>query len=223
MLERAEQGVGRVFALGGEAGGGKTRLVREIAHEAAAAGALVLYGTSDAVVRTPYQPLREWLEFVLETYDPRELRALAGAGAELMARLAPAFASVAAPAERSNDPDEDRYVLQGAAADLLIRMSRSRPLLAIAEDIHWADAETLQLVRVLARRAPSNRMLLVATFRDRGEGNLPDLDDTLTDLWRLDSVARLSLGRLTRTTSRPLSGRPRTSRPPKAWWRRSAS
>ena len=59
--------------LGGEAGAGKTRLVRELAHEAAARGVLVLYGASDAAVSTPYQPLREWLEFLLRVCDPGAL------------------------------------------------------------------------------------------------------------------------------------------------------
>ena len=50
-------GEGRhVALLGGEPGSGKSRLVREFAHEAAAEGVLVLYGACDAVVRTPYQP-----------------------------------------------------------------------------------------------------------------------------------------------------------------------
>ena len=59
--------------LAGEAGGGKTRLVRELAHEAAARGVLVLYGASDAAVSVPYQPLREWLEFLLRVCEPRSL------------------------------------------------------------------------------------------------------------------------------------------------------
>ena len=44
--------------------------MREFAHEAAAEGVLVCYGVSDAAVSTPYQPLREWLEFLLRVCDP---------------------------------------------------------------------------------------------------------------------------------------------------------
>ena len=73
LLERAEGGEGGLVLLAGEAGGGKTRLVRELAHEAAARGVLVLYGASDAAVSTPYQPLREWLEFLLRVCDPDAL------------------------------------------------------------------------------------------------------------------------------------------------------
>jgi len=73
------------FALvGGEAGSGKSRLVREFAHEAAAAGALVLYGACDAVVQRPYRPFVEALEQLARTTDPATLRAdLGAAGGEL--------------------------------------------------------------------------------------------------------------------------------------------
>ena len=52
----------RVVLVGGEAGSGKSRLVREFAGEAAANGGLVLYGACDAVVRTPYGPFVEALD-----------------------------------------------------------------------------------------------------------------------------------------------------------------
>jgi KaiC/GvpD/RAD55 family RecA-like ATPase len=44
---------GRVALIGGEPGSGKSRLVREFAGEAAAEGAIVLYGACDAEVRIP--------------------------------------------------------------------------------------------------------------------------------------------------------------------------
>src|SRR5262245_51149545 len=57
-LERAEGGEGALVMLAGEAGAGKTRLVRELAQEAVGRGMFVLYGSSDPAVTTPYQPLR---------------------------------------------------------------------------------------------------------------------------------------------------------------------
>src|SRR5882672_7561290 len=63
-------GEGRRIALvGGEAGSGKSRLVREFARETAAAGVVVLYGACDAVVRTPYRPFVEALEQLVRGSD----------------------------------------------------------------------------------------------------------------------------------------------------------
>ena len=51
----------RVALIGGEAGSGKSRLVREFAGQAAESGANVLYGACDAVVHPPYGPFVEAL------------------------------------------------------------------------------------------------------------------------------------------------------------------
>jgi DNA-binding SARP family transcriptional activator/tetratricopeptide (TPR) repeat protein len=194
-LERAERGEGGLVLLAAEAGGGKTRLVRELAVEAAARGVLVLYGASDAAVTTPYQPLREWLEFLARALEPGALDAALGDRRDLVARLVPELARLpTAPADRD---ELDRYALQSAVCEVLRRVSRAQPVVFVAEDIHWADAETLQLVRRLAATAPEARMLLVATYRDRGEELGQAFSETLAGLMRLDSVRRISPARLT--------------------------
>ncbi len=196
LLERAEGGEGGLVLLAGEAGGGKTRLVRELAYEAAAAGVVVLYGASDAAVSVPYQPLREWLEFLLRACDARTLAECLGGHGEILSRLVPELTRITGPPGPPGDPESDRYLLQSAAAELLTRVSRLQPLLLVAEDVHWADAETLLLLRRLARSSPEARMLVVATYRDRGEEIGPALSDTLAELSRLDGMTRLSLGKL---------------------------
>jgi DNA-binding SARP family transcriptional activator len=186
LLTQAVGGEGTLVLLGGEAGGGKTRLVRELAHEAAAHGVLVLYGASDATVTTPYQPLRDWLEFLLRTLDPAELEECLGERRAALSRLVPELGP-------GTGAELDRHALQSAACEVLRRVSRLRPLLLVADDAHWADAETLQLMRRLAQAAPEDPMLVLATYRDRGEPVRPAFADALAELSRLDGVARLSL------------------------------
>jgi predicted ATPase len=197
LLERTAGGEGSLALLGAEAGGGKTRLLREFAHEAAAEGVLVCYGISDAAVSTPYQPLREWLEFLLRVCQPDSLLECLGAEGKSLTRLVPELARLtggaAAPA---GDPESDRYVLQSAAAGLLGRLSERQPLLLVADDVHWSDSETLLLLRRLARTAPETRLLVVAAYRDRGEKLDRGFTDTLSDLSRLDASTWLALGGL---------------------------
>ena len=188
-LERTEQGEGGVVLVAAEAGGGKTRLVRELAHEAGARGALVLYGASDAVVSTPYGPLREWLEFLERAVAAETLAAWLGDDAGPLSRLVPELGGTAAP-------ESDGRAVQTAAAEALARLGRVRPVLAVADDLHWADVETLELLRRLARIAPESRLLVVAAYRDRGEELTPAFGEMLAELSRLDATVRLSLGRL---------------------------
>ena len=62
LLPRATGEGRRAAFVAGEPGSGKSRLVRELAHEVAGEGALVLYGDCDDVVSTPYGPFTHALE-----------------------------------------------------------------------------------------------------------------------------------------------------------------
>ncbi len=189
---------GRLALLGGEAGSGKSRLARELAHEVAGEGVLVLYGACDAVVHTPYRPFAEALDQLVRGTDPDALRAdLGGAGGELARLLPDLDARVSGlPAPVAADPDTERHRLHTAVTDLLAGAGRRQPLLLVLEDGHWADTPTLVLLRHLARASSEARVLVLATFRDT-EADIPGaLADVLADLRRSDEVVRLHLGGL---------------------------
>jgi DNA-binding SARP family transcriptional activator len=199
LLERADHGEGGLVLLSGEPGGGKTRLLREFAQEAVGRGSIVCYGVSDPSVTVPYQPLLEWLEFLVRVCDPAALAGCLSDGGEALSRLLPAFAGFAAtpPTASAADAPADRFLLQSSVADFFRRLSDMRSLLLVAEDIHWADAETLLLLTRLGRAAPEARVLVVASFRQPGEEIGPELADTLASLSRLDGVTRIALANLT--------------------------
>ena len=188
----------RVVLIGGEAGSGKSRLVREFAAGAADQGALVLYGACDAVVHPPYGPFVEALDHLARVTDPDQLRAALGATGGELARLLPdlAMRTGAPAAPVAADPDTERHRLHTAVTDLLDGVSRRRPVLLVIEDAHWADVPSLGLLRHLARAAGRVRLLLVATFRDT-DAEMPDaLAETLADLRRSEDVVRLRVGGL---------------------------
>jgi DNA-binding CsgD family transcriptional regulator/tetratricopeptide (TPR) repeat protein len=194
-MPRAEDEGRRVALVGGEPGSGKSRLVREFAHEAAAYDALVLYGACDAVLRTPYQPFVESLDQLVRGADPATLRADLGTTGGELTRLLPDLplrvGDVVPPV--AADPDTERYRLHTVVTDLLTSAGGRRPLLFVLEDVHWADAPTLLLLRHLAQSAVDTRILLLATYRDTESEMTPELSDALADLRRGEGVARLRL------------------------------
>jgi DNA-binding CsgD family transcriptional regulator/tetratricopeptide (TPR) repeat protein len=196
LLPRADGEGRRIALVGGEAGSGKSRLVRELAAAAARDGVLVLYGACDAVVRTPYGPFVEALEQLARTLAPADLREALGSASGELTRLLPDLATRVRglPPAVDADPDTERHRLHTAVADLLAGVTRRRPALLVIEDAHWADAPTLLLLRHLARTVGA-RMLVLATYRDT-EADVPEaLADTLADLRRYD-VVRLRLAGL---------------------------
>ncbi len=189
----------RLALLAGEAGSGKSRLVRELATGAADDGALVLHGTCDAVVQTPYGPFVEALDRLVRSLEPGPLRAALGGGGGELTRLLPDLAARAGelPAPVAADPDTERLRLHTAVAELFAAAGRERPLLLAIEDVHWADRPTLLLLRHLARSAWDARLLILCAFRDT-EAELPQgLADALADLRRSEAAVRLRLGGLT--------------------------
>ena len=198
LLPRAE-GEGRRAALvAGEPGSGKSRLVRELAQAVVQDDALVLYGACDAVVRTPYGPFVEALEHLVRHHEELGLRAELGAAGAELARLLPELPALVGelPPRPAADPDTERHRLHSAVVDVLRAAGTRVPVLLVLEDVHWADAPTLLLVRHLVRAGADARMLLVATFRD-AEAEVPaELSETLVDVHRTEGVVRVRLGGL---------------------------
>ena len=153
LMPRARGEGRRVILLGGEAGSGKSRLVREFAGEAAAEGALVLYGACDAVVPSPYGPFVQALDHLARVVDPIELRAALGAAGRELTRLLPSLPERVGelPPPTTADPDTERHRLHTAVTDVLGGVGLHRPVLLVIEDAHWADVPTLLLLRHLAR------------------------------------------------------------------------
>ncbi len=198
LIPRVEGEGLRFVLVGGEAGSGKSRLVREFTLEAAASDALVLYGACDSEVRRPYRPFVEALDQLVRSIDAEALHAALGQeGGELL-RLLPDLAQrvgeLSPPV--AADPDTERHRLHVAVGDLLASVGRQAPLVLIIEDGHWADTPSLLLLRHLARGASEARALVVATFRDT-EAEVPEaLSAALVDLRRSEGVVRLRLGGL---------------------------
>src|SRR5258708_34810661 len=129
----------RVVLIGGEAGSGKSRLVREFATSAIADGVLVLYGACDAVVQAPYGPFAEALERLPEAVEGDRLTAAIGSGAVELSRLVPDLVNERprTPAPAVADPDTERHRLHTAVGDVLEFLGGDRPGLVVIEDAHW--------------------------------------------------------------------------------------
>lgn len=144
-----------VIALIGDAGIGKTRLRREITARTAGSGLAVLAGRTPAAGgREPFHPLAE---AVADAYrdrgpprDPALLPLL-----PTLAHLVPAWTQRPAAT-----------VSPLAIAEALLRLLAAvGPAVLALEDLHWADTDTLTVVRHLAVHRDQHRASLLLTLR----------------------------------------------------------
>jgi DNA-binding CsgD family transcriptional regulator len=79
---------------------------------------------------------------------------------------------------------------------VLDALAGSRTRVVILEDVHWADAATLDLLRLLARRIGDHPVLLVASYRDDEIGPDHPLRVLLGDLVSVPAIRRCPVHRL---------------------------
>ncbi len=168
----------RSVLVGGEPGMGKTALAARMACES---GAGVLYGRCDEEPLAPYQP---WAEALARIEGGEQ-----AAGPEL-GRLMPHLASADA-GKAVADPDGERFRLYDGALTLLSHAAAESPLVVVLDDLHWADAATLQMLAHVVRSAPRAPILLVGTYRHTEVA--PHLDRALADLQGEPGVMRIHL------------------------------
>ena len=143
-LDEAGDGRGRLVLLSGEPGIGKTRLMQEVARQAADRGWQVAAG-------------RCWEEGGAPAYWPwiQAVRALGGD-----------FERLAAGAGGSVDPETVRFRVFDAAAEFLVDVARRRPLVVALDDLHAADAPSLVLLRFVSERVAEAPVLVVGSYRE---------------------------------------------------------
>ena len=188
-------GEGRASALviQGEAGIGKTRLVQAVEQVAHAHRVIVVHGRGHVFERTrPFGLVTEALEVSVSSPDPRR----AGLAALLTRGVSDGDATTG---------DLHHQVLD-RVVDLVETTCADRPLLLVAEDIHWADPASLAAISAVVRRMPYSPVLVAVTLRPSPRSAVVSR--------LLDDLAAVGA---------PRSRSPRSSATTSSPWRRSTS
>ncbi len=189
-------GEGRAVLVVGEAGIGKSRLIRAL-REAVLPDrpTVLLCQGSPFHADSPLWPVAQQLALAarIEPGDAAATRraklaqvVAAGERLELLAGLLGITGEPQALA--ALDAQERRRRTLRALLDQLLDPAAHAPVLVLLEDAHWFDPTTLELVRAALASIAEARVLVVVTARPEGEAALG----------ALPGVARLTLGRLGR-------------------------
>ncbi|MEO7352676.1 MAG: AAA family ATPase, partial [Marmoricola sp.] len=173
-LHQAFAGRGGMVLISGEPGIGKTSLLDHLAEESSGLGGTSARGTcwdgEGAPALWPWQRL-------LSTIEDDDSDLLAG-----LRR-----------ATEAQGDDPGQFGLFSAIADRLRRQARRGPVLLVLDDLQWADANCLRLLRFTARDLRGEPILLAGGFR---RGALPE-GHPLRDLVADSATLHLELSGLT--------------------------
>ena len=168
---------GRVVAVVGQAGSGKSRLIAELRALAAGSSTALAARCHDGETEIPFVLAADLLRAALAA-RPELPGALAAQTAAMAGRLVPALA---AGHPDSIAPALDSQVavtrLYAAIADTLLAASadqgdRRRAGIVVVEDVHWADGSSLGLLSYLVRRIADWPLLLVLSWQPEQAGRL---------------------------------------------------
>jgi class 3 adenylate cyclase/tetratricopeptide (TPR) repeat protein len=178
-LDAAVDGAGRTLRVTGEAGIGKSRVTAELIEQAAARGAWVIQAACFSYTASiPYAAWGEWLKSLSGIAsgddDAMRERKLAARLAELgpgMAEWLPLLGDLArldVPENRLTrglDPQMRQNRRFELLEGLLMRAARDQPVVALFEDLHWADPISLDLWQRVARAVEGQPILLLGAHR----------------------------------------------------------
>jgi tetratricopeptide (TPR) repeat protein len=195
-LSEATEGHGRFVLLGGEPGVGKTRLTEAVLEAARARGCMSLVGHAYEMEGVaPYVPFVEMLEYSSRVVPPAALRHALGDAAPEVATLMPELRQMFPdiPPPLDVPAEQQRRMLFNGYRDFVARSCALAPIVAVLEDLHWADESTLQLLLHLAPTLSSLPILVIGTYRDVELAVHRPFAKTMETLVRQRFATRMSL------------------------------
>ncbi|WP_460715588.1 helix-turn-helix transcriptional regulator [Nocardioides dilutus] len=149
-VDRLDDRRAGVLVIEGEAGIGKTRLVQSMVDDARSRGLAVFCGRAHPFERTrPFGVVAAALGLNARSPDPSS----AAIGATLTGQ------------DARGPVGDIQYRVVEEIVELVETACGERPVLLVAEDIHWADAASLLTILSIARQLPLAPLLAVVTTR----------------------------------------------------------
>jgi DNA-binding NarL/FixJ family response regulator/tetratricopeptide (TPR) repeat protein len=195
LARRAAGGEPQAVFIEGGPGLGKTRLLDELAARVGAAGWTVLRGDCGGLpAAAPYGPFVAAARSHMDERGADAIRRAAGDWARHLAAVLPELE----PSARGGASHADPAAVVEAWAQTVRSLASASPALVAIDDLQWADAASLDLLRYLRSRLRGTPLLLACAQRDEpaDRGVAVGAAELAAELGRSRLATRLLLGRL---------------------------
>jgi class 3 adenylate cyclase/tetratricopeptide (TPR) repeat protein len=193
LVDDVMAGNGRLLMLVGEPGVGKTRLAQEVTLQLRDRGFLIAAGSCyESRQTSAFYP---WVAALGALYAqaPPDLRPEVARRWPYLGKLLPGE-NLAVPA--ASDSEEDQERLFWSVTGFVQELAEITPVALLFDDLHWADAASLNLLQHIARFTRGDRVLLLGTYRDVEVGRQHPLEAALRELNRQGLIERIAVRRL---------------------------
>ena len=177
--EQVEEGLGQVVLVSGEAGIGKSRLLQGLIDGLAGRPHVFQqhrcspYHQNSALFPV-IESYERWLGFQREDSQEERIQAIETA-LEERSLLTPEALSLWAgmlsvPLDESHppldlSPQRQRQKTMELMTQLKVATANEQPVLAVFEDLHWADPTTLEFLGLLVEQVATSKVMAILTFR----------------------------------------------------------
>ncbi len=182
----ADAGHGRTLLLIGEAGAGKSRLIRETARIVREAGGTAASAESIPTAGAP--PFDVWIR-TLRQLSNHHLGDLLAKGEQQSANL------------DESTSDAARFRQFTALFEAIDRESRKQPVMIGLDDLQWADRSSHDLLEFISRRIGGSRVIVVAAIRSEDVKSSTSLASLIGSLQSDAGTTTLTLEPLTESAA----------------------
>jgi predicted ATPase/signal transduction histidine kinase len=209
--ERASAGMATLIMVSGNAGIGKSALIREIYRPLTVQRGYFIAGKFDQYRNAPYaallQAMRALITQILTESQERiaawrtQLQDALHGNVDVLVDVCPELALITGPqpSAATIPPADARHRFQQAVRALLgVFATPEHPLCMFLDDLQWTDADTLALLAELMHAARSLPLLIIGAYRDNEVGATHPLELTLEKIeeqgGRVERLALAPLG-----------------------------
>ena len=175
---RAFSGQGKFIIVNGEAGSGKSELVKKCKEYAAGSGAAVysVRFRKDEIYK-PYQPFQEIIKEISSAKNDDTQKNTYTAGRTDIAEDIEQFNT-----QRFHSLDSEHSLIQQNIVSSLSRSASGQPLVIAMEDSHLASQTVWRFIHFLAEKTKEHSILMIASLRQDGRADSLDFEPVYSDI-----------------------------------------